>query len=1365
VISGTAGSRVTSDSDLVLEPAVAPGNAVVLDGLRWPESDGAAGFVLTTNGAGQLSFQPGGGGSGGPSFGEAFTRMQWGSVQAATAAPFYQADGFFTSASITTSAILATTNDVDGYSFPCLTPALANGIAGVEIEPTGPGVGLELQSRPLVSLKFDGPSLDTNVRFFVGLTDAPNIGAQTGAPAPAQRFVGLQIYTDIPQTTFHFVTNDGGVATTQNTGASALGSGFELVIDGTVTGEVTLTLYDNAGTQLATHTFVANLPTATVGLGIQLGMTTTNATAKSADFYGASAVTRGDLLNAVGGGGGNQDLASVLGFGAETNGIPITGDNSTLGSGGSLSLFGGNSTGGGGDGGNVNLIAGIPDPGGNGAGGSINVATGPGAGTGDAGDLVIVTSAGGATNGDGGDTTLTLGAGNGTGKGGSFGVTAGDGGSGGGGAGVLLMRSGDAAGGNAAGGAITLETGDGFGTGAGGNFVFNGGDGGAGGGDGGSLVFTPGAGMGGGADGTFVVNGDATINGKLNVTGLIDPTGLLLDSQAMAPFTPAGSDGGIWVNNAGELVFTNAGGDLNLSTAIGGGVTFLDALLTAGYGMVSAGNPSTGPDSYGVYGGSVVAAVSPGPPPASIVFNEDGDGPFVNLAVGAAALSEAFVGTADVTLERGSRFRARFKFQITSPAHTDERIFVGFTDDTSVTTPSIQLSNDDPVGAQYVGLRQSLAGFNLEFVARGSGGAMVPVFAIPTDASVHYLDIDASDAGGDVTFTLLSADATTVEATHTEPASLLLPDLANALRPFTGIHSATGTTPRGIDFYYSNVVTRADVVDAVTGVGGGGGGTPALDVVLAAGDTTGANGIVFSSGSSGISSESALANTGSAGQPLAVVLGAGSSETGTGVAGGSGGAFSVTTGVGGTTDAGAANGGLGGNMSAVLGAGGDNTGGANGGMGGTLTVTAGVGGDATGPSGDGGNGGSVQFFPGGGGTSSNAIGGNGGDFGIDLSPASGGAGSLQGGRAGRFIISGGDGGSSAAGTGGDGSSILISGGLPGTGAVSNGDGGRVSIQAGGSLGATGSPGGVELLAGNASAAFSGEGAVQFASSPVGGDVATSGYLIIDRAAPAGSGAPIVVQSGGALAGSNGDGGDLTLRTGVLDGAGDDGHIFLLAGGAVSGPTSGAVGGNIQLHASPIVGVVNGGTLSLTSPLAPNLAGLAGLAGGDAQAASNATGGTLVVGGGQGDGNGFGGLAVIRGGLAGATGDGGDVQVRGGDATGLVNTGGDVRLIPGPSPGGPGTVKIEGRIDPAVGGGVAGIQYGTFTVPGAAGSVVVNFNVAFGATPTTINFNLQSFSATAGGRDIVITAITTTSFTLNSAPSFGPGEVIHWVAFQ
>lgn len=62
-LNGNTLSSTDTNGDLVLTPNGT--GDLVLDGLNWPQADGTAGYFLQTNGAGQLSWQPGGGGGSG----------------------------------------------------------------------------------------------------------------------------------------------------------------------------------------------------------------------------------------------------------------------------------------------------------------------------------------------------------------------------------------------------------------------------------------------------------------------------------------------------------------------------------------------------------------------------------------------------------------------------------------------------------------------------------------------------------------------------------------------------------------------------------------------------------------------------------------------------------------------------------------------------------------------------------------------------------------------------------------------------------------------------------------------------------------------------------------------------------------------------------------------------------------------------------------------------------------------------------------------------------------------------------------------------------------------------------------------------
>ena len=1294
VVEDTLGSRITSDGNLVLDPAVAPGSAVVIDGLTWPEADGVAGYVLSTNGLGQLSFQPGGGG-GGAGFAETFAQMQWGAIQAG-GAPLVQGDGIFqTLLSGATSGGSTAGPSIEGPNGAVL-PMTTGGGAGDQVVVQAISRGLRLDTLPLAVFKFNGAIPDGDVRHFVGLTTstgAPAFSTQVASLAPPDQHIGIRLYADAPETTLQFVTSTGGAPTTVNTTVlPATAQGYYLTIDGTTAGQATLTLYDNNFTAVpgAVHTFVSGpdpVPVPTVELLPYNGAQAILGGAPGTfGMYSMTGVVRADLLQAIGGGGGNQNLTSVLGFGAGTGGIPIQGDDNAGGSGSSLDLLGGSSTGGGGNGGNVQILAGAPDPAGIGNAGDVQISTETGAGTGDGGDFQIALGVGGPAGGDGGSFVLAAGNGTLTGGGGGLTVVAGDGGTGLGSApGAIGFTTGSGGVGSGATGArFQVVTGDGDGTGNGGGVLYTTGAGGAGGGNGGSFVLNLGVGNGGGTDGILIVTGDAHITGKLTVDGMIDPPGLLMSSSGIAPFTPVGSEGGIWVNAAGELIFTNLGGDLNLSTAIGGGLGFLDALLISGYGFMAPGNPIGGPQNYGVYGSSSNFHVTP---PGAITFSTDSDGPALTLSLGAAPGAQAYNSTLDLTISRDQQFKAVFKFQSTSPANIDERIFIGFTDDASATTPTVQLGSNHPVGGlQYMGLAQSLAGFNLEFVAQGSGGAMGAVFAVPTDALIHYLQIDASDPAGSVTFNLYKADGVTLEATHTQPnAGMFLPDLSLPTRPFIGIASAASITPRTLDFYFSSVMTRADVVDSVVG-GGGGGGTPVLSAVLGAGNTTGGTAILVDSSIDGDGVD-LLLNGGmpGAGGPSTVRAGASSGDDG--------GSFTALGGGG----AGAA--GIGGG--AVLTAGdGSGTG-----AGGDISATAGNGG----ATGDAGNLRLAAGTPGAGGTFGTAL--VLGDTTAPVPPALVG---LE-----------------------DGAVVLV-------GATSAGaSGGSIGTLRGESTGA-GRGGQSFILGGDAAAASNAIGGGLTLLGGVGDGTGRGGNITLTTGVggASGSGGDMSFLGASALGGSSGDGGSFFVTAGAEDPGGAAGQIHILSAGAVAFATP-AVKGDIQLIARTEP-AASGGAYVVLGSGSGVLGGIGTLGGGNAVVGSGAIGGAVAMFAGNGDTAAAGGFAQVRAGDGGATGDGGDVRLRAGDATGGAATAGHVRLTPGTNGAGTdGVVTFEGKIDPAPTSPIPGLQYSyggsmgsqgapdpgmidpTLLFAGASGptSFVVPFNAAFPVPPESIQVTM------------------------------------------
>jgi hypothetical protein len=270
----------------------------------------------------------------------------------------------------------------------------------------------------------------------------------------------------------------------------------------------------------------------------------------------------------------------------------------------------------------------------------------------------------------------------------------------------------------------------------------------------------------------------------------------------------------------------------------------------------------------------------------------------------------------------------------------------------------------------------------------------------------------------------------------------------------------------------------------------------------------------------------------------------------------------------------------------------------------------------------------------------------------------------------------------------------------------------------------------------------------------------------------GSGGTLSLLTAPAAGGSGGNGGDILIQAALGDGAGDAGSIYIFGDGAVAG-TVVSPGGDVQMIGATDPGNAAGGAF-IADGGSPSLGGIATMRGGDAAAGSGLVGGSCIVLAGDGDGVGTGGSTTLTGGPGGVAGDGGDISVRGGAATGAANVGGDVRVVPGVGFGGAGSIRLEGRIDPAVGGGVAGIQFGTVVFPGPVpAAAAVGFNVAFGAAPTTVQLSIEASAAGLGGagNDITYTiapgSIGMVGFTVNFVSVGGiPGPVtLHWLALR
>lgn len=812
------GQQLTAQTDLLLNPGGGPGDRVVLDGLRWPDSDGTPGSVLVTDGLGNLIFSPGGA-AGGPTFAQALARLQAGyAVPLASGLSTLDGFGLYTPAVESHGGVfIAFTGTPIGLVSQYTTGAVLNQDAGVYDS----SYCTNHPRRSLSSFKLGMPSTASPHRFFVGLsgaTTAPNFfDNQLVSDNPGVIHAGIAFSSDLLDTVYRFVFDSDGASFTSAASTVAAGNFARHVeVDLTDLAQVTIRIFDINGIELDSHTFAGSLAT-TRDLTPTACLRTRSAGDIRFSVYSIYIINQAYLVGGFGG-SGTQTLAQVLFFGNQTGGQSIKGDDNALGAGGDLTLQGGSSTGSGGSGGDLSLLGGAPDPGGNG----------------NAGNILLVGSPG-ATDGNGSAIGVMAGTGIGTGSGGTIQIEAGDAEDGG--PGSINLLAGAASAGDHQGGTVFVGGGAGVGLLNGGNVGLQGGNGGLGGGDGGNVTLRPGAGQGGGVDGTVLMQGNAHITGKLTVDGLIDPPGLLMTPSVSAPFAPAPGEGGVWINLLGELIYTNDGGDLNLSDLAPTSGLFLDAFLLAGYGYLSPGSTTTSvPQSSGVLGNSAFSDFAAG---GTAVLGSDSEGPVLSLSTAAVVSSHSVIGTQDTFLRRDQKLRARIKFQVTSVAHTDERFFAGLT-----TNLALQIGSDDPVGNEYVGLRKSLAGISFEFVARGSGGALVPISAWPIDTAVHYLDLDCTDVN-QVRFILYGADGVTVQATTTVLTGTTLPTTTTGMTLACGIATAAGAV-RSADFYSATVVTRGDLLAEI--LGGGSGIPSTLSQTLLLGNTTGASNIVVSSG-------------------------------------------------------------------------------------------------------------------------------------------------------------------------------------------------------------------------------------------------------------------------------------------------------------------------------------------------------------------------------------------------------------------------------------------------------------------------------------------------------------------------------------
>lgn len=424
------GDRIRGEADLILDPGSDPGDAVVIDGDRWPEDAGSAGDVLTTDGAGSLSWAAGPGADGLPSTLAVDATTGANSITVNTG----QAINGQTNLTLSPGAGGSDHLILDGLNWPT-----ADGAATTFLKTDGAGT-LSFVSVPAATL--------ANVLLAGNSTGATSITVATGQAI------------------------NGEANLTLSPGA---GGSDHLILDGlnwpTADGAATTFLKtDGAGTlsfaAVAAPTLAAVLTagntTGTSNLIVKDGQTL-----RSDDVSGGAAGQLSARGGNASGAGNNAGGALTLTGGASTG----------TASGGSATLRGGGGGAGTGGSGGTAALAGGDGGGTDGPGGVITVTGGTATGTGEGGDVTITGGTGGTT-GDGGDITLQGGGGGSSGTiGGSVtgrGGTATSGASGG----TMAMLGGIGQGAGA-GGSSSFQGGTGGATGAGGAVTLSGGPSGA----------------------------------------------------------------------------------------------------------------------------------------------------------------------------------------------------------------------------------------------------------------------------------------------------------------------------------------------------------------------------------------------------------------------------------------------------------------------------------------------------------------------------------------------------------------------------------------------------------------------------------------------------------------------------------------------------------------------------------------------------------------------------------------------------------------------------------------------------------------------------------------------------------------------
>ena len=582
---------------------------------------------------------------------DAFTRSQWGYITSSTINATLAGDAALSRSGFLKDSI----TDVNGTS----TVSRDRGAEGIFLTNDalggandwaairGDSTHLRRDQAPLAVFKIRQQDVPTTRRLFVGLTNRDaSQHSTTSVPVGVAQYIGVSY--DASGSFLSFTGRNGtSTSTSASTVAHTNTSLIYVVIDMNLgaSADALVQILDEDFTVLDSTTFNASAPLDATALRPMSTVVTTDGSSVGLQTHSILALLHADKIKTISGlngGGGSQNLSSVLGLGDFTGGnnIELTNGDAILGedvsgtptpliisaanstgaggAGGTLRLQGGDGNVGGGGGG-IDLLSGSPAAAGGGAGSDIfiNASDGAGSTTGNGGNAgrlrIVVGKAGDVTGGTGNGGTVAgsiwfMGDGGdsvgGTpGFGGAMTLQSGKGGAATGGtddgavSGNLTLATSD--GGNSVGGAgggagplsitggfggnATAGSGDG---GNGTNIIITAGDGGTSSGGlqglGGDLQLVVGAGS---TDGVILLR-SAAANPTTITMQVQDPGGGAGNDLLILGATSPDDDGGDLTMTAGSSASLGAGGGVNLNA--GAGPTGGDVILTAGAGSSGA---------------------------------------------------------------------------------------------------------------------------------------------------------------------------------------------------------------------------------------------------------------------------------------------------------------------------------------------------------------------------------------------------------------------------------------------------------------------------------------------------------------------------------------------------------------------------------------------------------------------------------------------------------------------------------------------------------------------------------------------------------------------------------------------------------